>query len=64
MKDKVGWTTQKAAHELRKLYGAQISHRLRALCRRATPRAQCDPSVTADYYADLCEVPKVVARES
>jgi hypothetical protein len=24
MKDKVGWTTQKGAHELRKLYGAQI----------------------------------------
>jgi hypothetical protein len=23
-----------------------------------------DPSVTADYYADLCEVPKVVVRES
>ena len=23
-----------------------------------------DPSVTADYYADLCEVPKVGVRES
>ena len=64
MKNKVGWTTQKGAHELRKLYGAQISHRLRGLYVAERLLGHRDPSVTAGYYADLCEVPKVVVRES
>ena len=36
-------------------YGLYVAERL---------LGHSDPSVTADYYADLCEVPKVVVRES
>ena len=36
-------------------YGLYVAERL---------LGHSDPSVTADYYADLCEVPKVVVRKS
>lgn len=62
MKDKVGWTTQKGAHELRKLYGAQVATGY-GLYVAQRLLGHSDPSVTAAYYADLCEVPRVVVRE-
>jgi len=63
LKDKVGWTTQKGAHELRKLYGAQVATGY-GLYVAQRLLGHSDPSVTSDYYADLCEVPRVVVRES
>jgi integrase len=63
MKDKVGWTTQKGAHELRKLYGAQVATGY-GLYVAQRLLGHSDPSVTAAYYADLCEVPRVAVRES
>ena len=62
MKDKVGWTTQKGAHELRKLYGAQVATGY-GLYVAQRLLGHSDPSITAAYYADLCEVPRVVVRE-
>ena len=62
MKSKVGWTTQKGAHELRKLYGAQVATGY-GLYVAQRLLGHSDPSVTAAYYADLCEVPRVVVRE-
>lgn len=62
MKDKVGWTSQKGAHELRKLYGAQVATGY-GLYVAQRLLGHSDPSVTAAYYADLCEVPRVVVRE-
>jgi integrase len=62
MKDKVGWTTQKGCHELRKLYGAQVATGY-GLYVAQRLLGHSDPSVTAAYYADLCEVPRVEVRE-
>ncbi|MBC8245697.1 MAG: hypothetical protein H8E20_15060 [Verrucomicrobia bacterium] len=62
MKSKVGWTTQKGAHELRKLYGAQVATGY-GLYVAQRLLGHSDPSVTAAYYADLCEVPRVEVRE-
>jgi len=62
MKSRVGWTTQKGAHELRKLYGAQVATGY-GLYVAQRLLGHSDPSVTAAYYADLCEVPRVVVRE-